>query len=411
MPTYVELALSNASVIVVTRVGSSIAPTSVQFRRLLGERGPGLHNMENRHSFVGGLGFVLLLLFLAMEARLGAQAMMPLSLYGSRSFAAANVLTLLLYFALGGALSYLPFGLIRLGGYSATQAGAALLRFALIMGFGAQFAGMLSDRFGPQQSLTFGPVIAGCGLALLAFADFQQSYLAASFPAICVFGIGMTITVPPLTSMVMSSVGDAHAGVVSGVNNAVARVAGLFAVAALGAVLFASFLYHLAGAPRAQADEALNAILAGQAGITEAATAAFERALRTVLQAAALCALLGGILLWLWIRPIGPQSARKADIKGGPSRAAPTIEGPIVDTYSRLTSSPACRAWRLDVALKVLCLIKGKAGRTSSLPIQRAGSKGVTNRTFERGTIPASDIGCHPIGAFQKRHERRLRIV
>ncbi|MBP0116413.1 MFS transporter [Bradyrhizobium vignae] len=257
-----------------------------------------------------GSGFLLLLLFLAIEARLGARAMMPLSLYGSRSFAAVNALTLLLYFALGGALYYLPFGLIRLGGYSATQAGAALLPFALIMGFGAQFAGMLSDRFGPQQSLTFGPVIAGCGLALLAFADFRQSYWAGAFPAICVFGIGMTITVPPLTSMVMSSVGDAHAGLASGVNNAVARVAGLFAVAALGAVLFASFSYHLAGAPRAQANEALNAILAGQAGITEAATAAFERALRIVLQVAALCSLLGGILLRFWIRPIGSQAAR-----------------------------------------------------------------------------------------------------
>jgi EmrB/QacA subfamily drug resistance transporter len=255
-----------------------------------------------------GLGFVLLLLFLAIEARLGARAMMPLSLYGSRSFTAANVLTLLLYFALGGALYYLPFGLIRLGGYSATQAGAALLPFALIMGFGAQFAGMLSDRFGAQQSLTFGPIIAGCGLALLAFADFRQSYWAGAFPAICVFGIGMTITVPPLTSMVMSSVGDAHAGLASGVNNAVARVAGLFAVAALGAVLFASFSYHLAGVPRAQANEALNAILAGQAA--EAATAAFERALRIVLQVAALCSLLGGILLRLWIRSIGSQAAR-----------------------------------------------------------------------------------------------------
>jgi EmrB/QacA subfamily drug resistance transporter len=257
-----------------------------------------------------GLGTVLLLLFLAIEARPGERAMMPLSLYKSRTFSAANGLTLLLYFALSGAFYYLPFGLIRLGGYSATQAGAALLPFAIVMGFGAPFAGMLSDRFGPRPSLTFGPFIAACGLVLLAFADLQQSYWAGVFPAISVFGIGMTITVPPLTSTVMSSVGEAHAGVASGVNNAVARVAGLFAIAALGAVLFASFSHHLAAAPPTQANEALNAILAGQAGVTEGVTAAFERALRTVLLMAAFCAMLSGVVGWLRIGPIGPQTGR-----------------------------------------------------------------------------------------------------
>jgi EmrB/QacA subfamily drug resistance transporter len=257
-----------------------------------------------------GVGAAFLLFFLAIEVRSGERAMMPVSLYESRNFSAANALTLLLYFALGGALYYLPFGLIRLGGYSATEAGAALLPFALIMGFSASFAGMLSDRFGPRLSLTFGPIIAACGLALLAFANLGQSYWAGVFPAISVFGIGMTITVPPLTSTVMSSVGEAHAGIASGVNNAVARVAGLFAVSALGAVLFASFSHHLVGAQPAQANEALNAVLAGQAGVTEGATAAFDRALRTVLLVAAFCAMLGGIVGWLWVRPIGSQAAR-----------------------------------------------------------------------------------------------------
>jgi EmrB/QacA subfamily drug resistance transporter len=257
-----------------------------------------------------GLGVAFLLLFLAIEARSRERAMMPLSLYKSRDFSAANALTLLLYFALGGALYYLPFGLIRLGDYSATQAGAALLPFALIMGFSASFAGMLSDRFGPRLSLTFGPMIAACGLALLAFADLRQSYWAGVFPAICVFGIGMTVTVPPLTSTVMSSVGEAHSGIASGVNNAVARVAGLFAVAALGAVLFTSFSHHLAGALPAKANETLNVVLAGQAGVTEGATAAFEPALRTVLLVTAFCAMLGGIVGWLWIRPTGSQAAR-----------------------------------------------------------------------------------------------------
>jgi EmrB/QacA subfamily drug resistance transporter len=267
----------------------------------------GFHDKTVLATLGGGAAF--LILFVAIEARSREAAMMPLSLYRSRNFAAANALTLLLYFALGGALYYLPFGMIRLGGYSATQAGAALLPFALIMGFGASLAGVLSDRFGPRLSLTAGPIIAACGLTLLAFVDFRESYWTGVFPAICVLAIGMTITVPPLTSTVMSSVGEARAGIASGINNAVARVAGLFAVAALGAVLFASFSHYVA-APPAHANEALNAVLAGQAGVDDGAIAAFDRALRTVTLIAALCAALGGVVGWLWIRPIGSEATR-----------------------------------------------------------------------------------------------------
>jgi EmrB/QacA subfamily drug resistance transporter len=256
-----------------------------------------------------GAGFVLLVLFVAIEARSGEQAMMPLSLFRSRNFSACNALTLLLYFALGGALYYLPFGLIRLGGYSATRAGAALLPLALIMGFGSSIAGALADRCGPRLSLTVGPIIASCGLVLLAFAEFGKSYWTGVFPAICVLAAGMTISVPPLTSTVMTSAGEARAGIASGVNNAVARVGGLFAVAALGAVLFASFSYHLAG-PSAHANEALNAVLAGQAGTPQAAIVTFGRALRTVMLVTALCAVLAGVAGWLWIRPIGPEPSR-----------------------------------------------------------------------------------------------------
>jgi predicted MFS family arabinose efflux permease len=227
--------------------------------------------------------------------------MMPLSLYASRNFSGTNTLTLLLYFALGGALYFLPFGLIRLGGYSATEAGAALLPLALIMGFGASFAGALSDRFGPRLSLTAGPLIAACGLALLAFADLGKSYWLGVFPAIGVLAVGMTITVPPLTSTVMASAGEAHAGIASGVNNAVARVASLLAVAALGAVLFASFSHHLAGPGPANA--ALNAVLAGQPDVAAGAIAAFNRALRTVMLVTAFCAALGGVAGWWLIRP------------------------------------------------------------------------------------------------------------
>jgi EmrB/QacA subfamily drug resistance transporter len=243
-----------------------------------------------------GVGTAFLASFVVIEARLHERAMVPLSLFRSRNFSATNALTLLLYFALGGALYYLPFGLIRLGGYSATQAGAALLPFALIVGFGASFAGTVADRWGPRLPLTVGPAVAAFGLAMLAFADLRQPYWVGVFPTMFLLGVGMAITVPPLTSTVMGAAGEAHAGIASGVNNAVARVAGLLAVAALGAAFFATFMHHLTGATSAHANEALNAVMSGQPGTNEETIAAFERALRTTLLAPASCAALAGLV-------------------------------------------------------------------------------------------------------------------
>src|SRR6202043_1073975 len=268
----------------------------------------GFHDTAVLGAIVAGAA--LLVAFVAVEARSGERAMVPLALFRSRNFAAANALTLLLYFALGGALYYLPFGLIRLGGYSATQAGAALLPFALIMGLGAPFAGALADRFGPRPSLSIGPIAAAVGLALLAFADFGKPYFASVFPATCVLAPGMTITVPPLNATGMGWVGEAHAGIASGINNAVARVAGLLAVAALGAVLFASFSDRLAGLPPAHVNQALNAVQAGEAGGPGDGLPAFHRALRTVMLGTSSCAPFAGIAGWLWIRPIGPEPRR-----------------------------------------------------------------------------------------------------
>jgi EmrB/QacA subfamily drug resistance transporter len=250
-----------------------------------------------------GVGTGLLMSFVVIEARLHERAMMPLSLYRSRNFSATNVLTLLLYFALGGALYYLPFALIRLGGYSATQAGAALLPFALIMGFGASFVGTIANRLGQRLPLTAGPFVAACGLAMLDFADLRQPYWVGVFPPMFLLGVGMAITVPPLTSTVMGAAGEAHAGIASGVNNAVARIAGLLAVAALGAAFFATFLYHLTGATSAQANEALNAVMSGQPGTSAEAIAAFEHALRVIMLVPASCAMLAGLAGWMWIEP------------------------------------------------------------------------------------------------------------
>jgi MFS family permease len=238
-----------------------------------------------------------------IESRLRERAMMPLSLYRSRDFSGTNALTLLLYFALGGALYFLPFGFIRLGGYSATQAGAALLPLALIMGFGASFTGIIADRLGPRLLLIVGPIVAACGLAMLAFADLMQSYWVGVFPPMFLLGVGMATTVPPLTSTVMGAAGQAHAGVASGINNAVARIAGLLAVAGLGAVFFASFSYHLQGTTPAQANETLNAVMSAQPGVNEEAIAAFEYALRAIMLVSASCAALAGLVGWLWIEP------------------------------------------------------------------------------------------------------------
>jgi EmrB/QacA subfamily drug resistance transporter len=249
-----------------------------------------------------GVGIAAFLGFIAVEARDPTRAMMPLVLFRSRNFSGANGLTLLLYFALGGTLYFLPFGLIRLGEYTATQAGAALLPLALILGLGSYFAGGFADRFGPRISLALGPVVAACGLALLAVVDFGASYWTGVFPSVCILAIGMTATVAPLTASVMDSVGGGHVGIASGVNNAVARIAGLFAVAVLGAVLFASFSYFLGDVSRIQAGDALNAVMSGHASGYDAASAAFRHALQTVMWTAACSAAVGGGIGWLSIR-------------------------------------------------------------------------------------------------------------
>ena len=172
--------------------------------------------------------------------------------------------------------------------------------------------GTLVNRLGPRLLLTIGPLIATCGFAMLAFIDFKQSYWVSVLPPMFLLGVGMAITVPPLTSTVMAAAGEAHAGIASGVNNAVARVAGLFAVAALVAVLFASFSLHLAGPERAHANDALNAVMSGQPSVNEGAIAAFERSLRTIGLVTASCAALGGVAAWLWIEN-GVHARRAAD--------------------------------------------------------------------------------------------------
>jgi MFS family permease len=237
-------------------------------------------------------GAALLAAFVAVEAR-RPNAMMPLRLFRSRAFAGANLLTFLLYFALGGTLFFLPFALIRLGGYSATGAGAALLPFALVMGLGSAFAGKMADQLGARPLLIGGPWIAAMGFAVLGFAE-SRPYWAGVLPGMIVLALGMTVTVAPLTATVMSAVDQRHAGLASGINNAVARIAGLFAVAALGALLFWRFAAALPADDPSAAREALNAVMAGGAARVDGAERAFAAAFRAVMLTCAGCAVAAG---------------------------------------------------------------------------------------------------------------------
>jgi len=232
-------------------------------------------------------GGAILLVFLWTERRAGKRAMLPLSLFGSSAFSGLNAMTFLLYGAIGALMLLVPFVLIQASGYSAKQAGAALLPFPIVLAIGSPLMGRVAANHGSRLPLSIGALIVAGGF-LLAMRIGDGSYATTVLPAMLLIALGMACVAAPLTTAVLSSVDGSHTGIASGFNSAVARGGGLIATAMLGLVLTAQGRALLAPFHAALAVCAASAV------------------------AAAVCA-------FLWVRPTNapPRATGKADASAG----------------------------------------------------------------------------------------------
>ncbi|MGA7436796.1 MAG: MFS transporter [Luteibacter sp.] len=263
----------------------------------------------------GAVGAIALIAFVVVERR-SSSPMLPLAHFRDRNFSGANLLTLLLYASLGGSMFFVPLNLIQVQGYGATAAGASLLPFIAIMFALSRISGRLVDVVGARLPLVVGPSVAAVGFALYALPGVGDSYWTTFFPASVVLGLGMSITIAPLTTTVMNALDPSLAGTASGVNNAVSRVAGLIAIAVFGVVLTHGFDATLQGGlarmhlPR----ETVATILAQRARLAgielpagaEAARRlvdeAFVAGFRQVMLLSTALAALSALIAWLMIR-------------------------------------------------------------------------------------------------------------
>ena len=264
-------------------------------------------------------GVLLLVCFAVAEMR-QTEPMVPPSLFRSKTFLGANLLTLLLYAALGGALFFLPLNLIQVQGYSATAAGAALLPFIALLAVLSRWSGGLVDRYGARLPLVVGPFVAAAGFALLAVPSLGGSYWTTFFPAIVVLGLGMAVSVAPLTTVVLNSVNPAFEGAASGINNAASRIAVVVAIAVFGIFFALTFNRGLDGnLERAHLPPALVEAVAQQRSMLaaielpanidadvkvaarQAISEAFVSAFRLISIIAALLAAASGAIAWVLI--------------------------------------------------------------------------------------------------------------
>jgi Major Facilitator Superfamily. len=189
------------------------------------------------------IGVIALTAFVYVEAHT-EKPMMPLGLFKSHTFSGANLLTLFLYGGLSAGTFFLSLNLIQIQGYTKTEAGFSFLPFAFLLTVMSRWSGGLADRRGPRLLLILGPSLAGCGFFWMAFSGLTSgpsSYWYAFLPGVALFGIGMGLTVAPLTTSVMGSVPTDHSGTASGINNAVSRTAGVLAIAIIGSMALFSF--------------------------------------------------------------------------------------------------------------------------------------------------------------------------
>ena len=243
---------------------------------------------------LAGIGGVLALVaFLVVEQR-SSNPMMPLDIFKSRQFSAANLVTFVVYAALGGVFFLLVSFLQISMGYSAIEAGAATLPITALMLLFSARSGALAQRIGPRTPLTVGPLIIAVGLLLMLRIDPGDSYLTSVLPAVIVFGIGLTFVVAPVTATVLAAADSRHSGIASGINNAVARVAGLLAVAVLP-------------------------LVAGLTGDKFYDPVAMEDGFRMAMVACAGLSVAGGILAWLTIEPNVLEAEPDAPLRGGPT--------------------------------------------------------------------------------------------
>jgi predicted MFS family arabinose efflux permease len=232
-------------------------------------------------------GCLLLLIFAWWETRCAAP-MLPLAIFRTRNFAVGNVSTFLLYGGLSVSTFFVVVFLQQVGGYRPLVAGLSMLPISILMFVLARRFGALADRHGPQLYMGVGPIVAGGGLLLLLRVGAHPSYLADVLPGVALLGLGLSITVAPLTATVLSAAPSAHSGIASGVNNAISRVAGLIAIAGVGAVVashFSSYVTQALQHPRRPPGTAAAVTRAAGATLQVHVPAAFTAAAHAHVQA------------------------------------------------------------------------------------------------------------------------------